>query len=104
LDHERGDERRPKSGGFAPQEEKTAEITGERRDEQRKEQGAESAAVGAACVGRDDRSPLDPGSCDAPRNEKRGRTGRDERDPARRAIDPLGYSASAGSVVDGGGG
>jgi hypothetical protein len=65
---------------------------------------APSAAVGAARVGRDDRSPLDPGSGDAPRDEKRGRTGRDEAQPGPAAIDPLGYSASAGSVVDGGGG
>ena len=69
LDHERRDERRPKSRGSAPQEEQTAEITGERRDEQRKEQSAER---------RRRRGPRRPGRSEPARPRQWRRTPRRE--------------------------
>ena len=92
-----------RAGGRTPHEQQGGQIGRERRDEQREEHDAEPAAVGATRVCRDDRSALDPGTGDTARHEERDHAGHDERDPARPAIEPLGYSASGGTVVDGGG-
>ena len=83
-----------------PHEEQRGEVASERRDEQRKEYGPEPATVCATGVGRDDRSPLDPGTGNTARHEERDRTGHGERDAARSSIDPIGYCGSASGVVD----
>ena len=65
------------------------------------------AAVGTTCIGRDDRSPLDPRRRRrSPRRGARSRRAATSGGPVRGAIDPLGYCGSTVAVCgdDGGGG